>query len=401
MQAYDYELGADCDYDYCRVQSEHSRPMPITILHQQGIHPHPGPDGMALSSIMDDECWDQWGITEYGSRGEGVTGTLCYRESLPLHVDRTSVHDLTVNDDESNESHDEQGEEDGFTDWYGDKSSIDRPCRGRNERVLGTEWIDEVAYFGPPPSLLQAALGSGAASSDNDPSCRKLCRKQTEHPVDELHQTWVDELSLSTSSTCPAGCCGSWEVTSMFVSHALPGTPNCDYGMVDVYGSGNDDGTDDYTSSLVGKFLGRGKLAAEAVATAAENSAENSSRNSLLVRVCARFRAAASGSRPGEQDLGSESQARFWAAAHGGRPKEEDEDDDEDADEEAKAAEKGTGPTGYRWGGGGGRQVQRQYASSWHPPFAPFFPYPHPAKQNQNPSRHQPYRPPFCVSTGC
>ena len=175
----------------------------------------------------------------------------------------------------------------------------------------------------------------------------------------------------------------------MFVSHALPGTPTCDYGMVDVYDSGNDDGTDYHTSSVVEKFLGGGKLAAETVATAAENSPEKSSRTSLLVRVCTRFRAAACGSRPGEQqEERPESQARFWAAAHGGRPKEDDEDADEDADEEAEAAEKAQAPPGIGGEAAAEDKSRGNMLPPGTPPFAPFFPYPHPAKQNQNPSRH-------------
>ena len=96
----------------------------------------------------------------------------------------------------------------------------------------------------------------------------------------------------------------------MFVSHALPGSSICDYGAagLDDYG-GDDNGTDD----LVEKFLG-GRQAAEETAAAAGDSANIFSRTSLPVRGCARFRAAAYGSRPGEQDRGSESQARFCAS---------------------------------------------------------------------------------------
>ena len=146
--------------------------------------------------------------------------------------------------------------------------------------MIGTEWIDEVAYFGPPPSLLQAALCSGAKRSDDDPSCKKLHRWQLEHYVDELHQTWVDELLQSAPRDNPVGPCGAWEVTSMHHSHALPGSYACDYGTtgLDNYYSGDDDGTNE----MVEKFLSGRKQAAETATTPAEHF----SRNSLLVRVC-------------------------------------------------------------------------------------------------------------------
>ena len=117
------------------------------------------------------------------------------------------VCDLTRMDDSDDSSHDGRDQADGFSDWYGDHSSIDHLCRGRRERVIGTEWIDEAAYFEPPPSMVRAALCSGTKRSDNDPSCRKLHRWQLEQRLeydnddevcqDELHQTWVDELSQS------------------------------------------------------------------------------------------------------------------------------------------------------------------------------------------------------------
>ena len=62
-----YDYGASCNCVASEVQDELSRPMPATILQQQGIHPHPGPDYGTLTSIYDDECWEYWGL-EQGRR---------------------------------------------------------------------------------------------------------------------------------------------------------------------------------------------------------------------------------------------------------------------------------------------------------------------------------------------
>ena len=46
-----YEYGAPCNCVASEVQNELSRPMPLTILRQQGIHPNPGPEELTLVSI--------------------------------------------------------------------------------------------------------------------------------------------------------------------------------------------------------------------------------------------------------------------------------------------------------------------------------------------------------------
>lgn len=155
MEAW-YEYDAPCNCDVSDVQNERSRPMPVTILHQQGVHPNPGPEDPDLVSIMDDECWMQWGmvqgynadsqIDDNDKRAEWHPGSSVLPGAL-------KVCDLTRMDDSDDSSHEERHHADGFSDWYGDRSSVDHLCRGRHEEVIGTEWIDEAAYFGTPLSL--------------------------------------------------------------------------------------------------------------------------------------------------------------------------------------------------------------------------------------------------------
>ena len=64
------------------------------------------------------------------------------------------VCDLTRLDGDDDSSHDDGNQADGLSDWYDYPSSVDHPCRGRREAVLGTEWIDEAAYLKPHLSLL-------------------------------------------------------------------------------------------------------------------------------------------------------------------------------------------------------------------------------------------------------
>ena len=170
-----YEYGAPCNCDASEVQNERSRPMPVTILHQQGVHPNPGPEDPNLVSIMDDECWMQWGMTQ-GS----VTDSQIHDHEIKAGWQMGShvLPACTRIDDSDESSHEDCDHADGFSGWYGDRSSIDHLCRGRREEVIGTEWIDEAAYFGTPLSPLRAALCSGAKGSENDPSCRKLHRWQ-------------------------------------------------------------------------------------------------------------------------------------------------------------------------------------------------------------------------------
>ena len=65
-----YDYSASCNCVASEVQDELSRPMPATILQQQGIPPHPGPDNGTLTSIYDDECWEDWGWNKAYDRTE-------------------------------------------------------------------------------------------------------------------------------------------------------------------------------------------------------------------------------------------------------------------------------------------------------------------------------------------
>ena len=75
------------------VLDEESRPMPAAILRQQGIHPHSGPRGHGMVSILDDEYWDQCGwITP-------ETVALCPLStgSMPLERPRREWWDVIPN----------------------------------------------------------------------------------------------------------------------------------------------------------------------------------------------------------------------------------------------------------------------------------------------------------------
>ena len=112
-------------------------------------------------------------------------------------------HGLTpdqVNGDGTN-----QDENDAFSDWYGYESGCDLMCIGRREAVLGTAWMDEAAFFGPPPSRLRIALDSQTEWSEVDPSSRKVMRDERQGTnleqaawEDELHCTWTDELAMAS-----------------------------------------------------------------------------------------------------------------------------------------------------------------------------------------------------------
>ena len=179
MQACDYELGARWECGISTVQNEASRPMPMTILHQQGIHPHPGPDGNTITSIRDDPCWEAWG---WNTWAEADPRELCATRvpsggSPGETGNEIIVHDLTCND-EDGPTRQDQDVNDSFSDWYGYQSSVDHLCRGRRENVLGAEWIDEAAYARPPLTRMQAALSGPARHSSQDPSMNKLLRWQ-------------------------------------------------------------------------------------------------------------------------------------------------------------------------------------------------------------------------------
>ena len=188
--------------------------MPAAILRQQGIHPHPGPRGRGLVSMLDVEYWDQcgWTTPEAMALCHLNTGSMpCERprhewwdvipDVLPQR-DTVEACDLTRPDDDEVEGYDQAETNDGFSDWYGYPSSQEHLCRGRRESVLGTAWIDEEAYLRPPLSRLQAALCCHGERSMEDPSSKKLLRWQLENRQegvselatweDELHSTWVD-----------------------------------------------------------------------------------------------------------------------------------------------------------------------------------------------------------------
>ena len=202
--------------------------------------------------------------------------------------------------------------------------------------MLGTAWMDEATYLKPPLSLLHAALSGRVTQSAQDPSCRKLLRWQLEHRdeksddqqmwPDELHSTWVDELSMAAEA------------------------PAAEYGDYD--------GTDDTeTDELVRRFLSGGPQIGRTTATTTTMTTTATttssplelaggsgdwSRNSL--HACARFRTAAASGRSDEEGHEPE-KARFRTAAHGGRSEGEEgesgnAEDDDDADDEAKAAER-------------------------------------------------------------
>ena len=183
-----YDYGASCNCVTSEVQDELSRPMPATILQQQGIHPHPGPDYGTLTSIYDDECWDYWGWNKADGRTEvfDLAADDHAQDGRCLNGRGANVCDPTAVDQDEQDHCRPDECNDGFSDWYGYPSSHDELCRGRRENVLGTAYIDEAEYFAPPPSMLQAALGSGDACSKEDPSSRKLHRWQIDDQLSEV-----------------------------------------------------------------------------------------------------------------------------------------------------------------------------------------------------------------------
>ena len=113
---------------------EESRPRLAVTLRQQGIHPHPGPLGQALVSILDDETWDQCEWTNDTNVGlwepcatiapldESPVNGMSFNESALAEA--VEVCDLTRLDNEEVEDCDQEGN-DGFSDWYGYPSSQD------------------------------------------------------------------------------------------------------------------------------------------------------------------------------------------------------------------------------------------------------------------------------------
>ena len=120
---------------------------------------------------------------------------------------------------------------------------------------------------------------------------------------DELHQTWVDELSQSVVRP-----------TAEHSGIVEAGTEE----LVDVFLSG---GTATTTTSTTTTTT---TTPTAAGADDVWRSGSSGGRTSLHACMSSqtRFRAAAASSRPGGNGREPESEARFWAAAHGGRPKE-------------------------------------------------------------------------------
>ena len=70
---------------------EEARPEPIGLLRQQGVHPHPGPEWHHLHSVLDDDCWWQWGWPPQ----EGGSDVISDDAAQPqAHMDVTHANDL-------------------------------------------------------------------------------------------------------------------------------------------------------------------------------------------------------------------------------------------------------------------------------------------------------------------
>ena len=100
---------------------EESRPKPVTILRQQGIHPNPGPDGQELVSILDDECWHLWEWTNDADKGtREPCATLARVENSQVKGSRgretVGVCDLTYLDGGEPDDSDLRDCNDGFSD---------------------------------------------------------------------------------------------------------------------------------------------------------------------------------------------------------------------------------------------------------------------------------------------
>ena len=129
--AYRSAPGTTCDYGISGQQVEGDRPMPVTILRQQGLRPHPGHE-----SIWDDPCWEAWGMNAFadGCPGELRATQDTTPESDPRELRATSdplggrpgdmssgavTHNLACDDEDGLDGCQDHNGYDGFSDWYG------------------------------------------------------------------------------------------------------------------------------------------------------------------------------------------------------------------------------------------------------------------------------------------
>ena len=78
-----YEYNGKCDYYANGLQDRGYRPMPVTILRRQGIHPHPGPNGTTTMHIKDDPCWEAWGMSTWADGDSWELRATCGRTRCP------------------------------------------------------------------------------------------------------------------------------------------------------------------------------------------------------------------------------------------------------------------------------------------------------------------------------
>ena len=79
------------------LPDEEARPEPVGILRQKGIHPHPGPEWHQMSSILEDECWQQCGWPQPEECGVVIS------DDVTLQQDNLAAQHITVPDDDSDE----------------------------------------------------------------------------------------------------------------------------------------------------------------------------------------------------------------------------------------------------------------------------------------------------------
>ena len=178
-----------------------------------------------MDSIYDDSCWEQWGWQRPGP--DYVVSDEVV--AMPLGA----VEHQLSSDEGSSMSADPE-DEDSFSDWYGNLSACDHLSRGRREEVLGKEWVDEVAFFGPPPSRLRMALDSHTQWSSDDPSSKKMSPDERK----KVAQLSTDERKRVAPDT------DAWE-DELFM-------------VVSQVGSDDDGSVDDETNNLVETFLSSG-----------------------------------------------------------------------------------------------------------------------------------------------
>ena len=77
---------------------EESRPELVGILRQQGIHPHPGPEWHRMTSILEDDCWHQWGWPQLEECGGVISDNVAPQQ------DNVSAQQITVLEDDSDDA---------------------------------------------------------------------------------------------------------------------------------------------------------------------------------------------------------------------------------------------------------------------------------------------------------